>query len=263
MGNGLKAYQKKNNMGKRTWTNDMLEKLRNEYPYKPTRLLAKELGRSYEAIKTKATVLKLKKTIYSNNPYTKEKEDYLIKNYANTRNRDLAEILNVTEGSIQGRAFKLGLKKCPEFMERCSSVSYFKKGHIPYSKGKKQTEFMSPEAIERTKATRFQKGSLPFNYKGGEHLTKDGYIMKSLGESKKILKHKYVWENKNGKIPKGYCLWFKDGDRTNCSIENLELISQCENMLRNSKYNYPREVIPSMILVNKVKKQLNTIENGK
>ena len=34
----------------------------------------------------------------------------------------------------------------------------FIKGCIPHSKGKPQTEWMSPEAIERSKSTRFQKG---------------------------------------------------------------------------------------------------------
>jgi hypothetical protein len=39
----------------------------------------------------------------------------------------------------------------------------FKKGHVPVNKGKKQTEFMTREAIERTKNTRFKKGHLPHN----------------------------------------------------------------------------------------------------
>jgi len=33
-------------------------------------------------------------------------------------------------------------------------------------------------------------------------------------------------------------------------------------MYRNSKMNYPKEIIPSMVLVNKLDKQLNNLENG-
>jgi len=55
---------------------------------------------------------------------------------------------------------------------------------------------------------------------------------------------------------------FKDQDSLNVTIENLELISKEENMYRNSKMKYPKEIIPSMVLVNKLDKQLNNLENG-
>jgi hypothetical protein len=40
----------------------------------------------------------------------------------------------------------------------------FKKGTSPPNKGRKQEDWMSPEAIERTKGTRFQKGQMPSNH---------------------------------------------------------------------------------------------------
>ena len=57
--------------------------------------------------------------------------------------------------------------------------------------------------------------------------------------------HQHLWENANGKIPKSHCLWFKDGDSLNCCLDNLELITREVNMYRNSRNNYPREIIPS------------------
>jgi hypothetical protein len=42
-----------------------------------------------------------------------------------------------------------------------------------------------------------------------------------------------VWIKKHGPIPKGIVVRFKDGDHLNCNIENLEMISRKENLLRN------------------------------
>ncbi len=48
-------------------------------------------------------------------------------------------------------------------MIKHSSKGYFQKGHTPMNKGLKQSEYMTPGAIERTKATRFKKGNVPHN----------------------------------------------------------------------------------------------------
>jgi len=58
------------------------------------------------------------------------------------------------------------------------------------------------------------------------------YICLALGSWKPL--HIYNWEKTNGKIPKGHCLWFKNGDTMNCELSNLELITRAENMNRNS-----------------------------
>jgi|WetSurMetagenome_2_1015567.scaffolds.fasta_scaffold1167497_1 hypothetical protein len=41
--------------------------------------------------------------------------------------------------------------------------------------------------------------------------------------------HQAVWEERNGKIPKGYYIHHKDSDRTNNKINNLELVSPKEH----------------------------------
>lgn len=119
-------------------------------------------------------------------------------------------------------------------------TGYFKKGNIPNNKGKKQSEFLTPEAIERTKATRFQKGNLPPNTKpiGYERITQDGYIevkikmrpsRKDCNDNFKA-KHIIEWEKHNGPVPKGMVLRFLDGNKQNCSIDNLELVTKAENL---------------------------------
>ena len=63
---------------------------------------------------------------------------------------------------------------------------------------------------------------------------KDGYIWikvqeyKGKGKSNKtyIHKHQYIYEQKYGKIPKGYCVVFLDQDKRNFDINNLALVKR-------------------------------------
>jgi hypothetical protein len=47
-------------------------------------------------------------------------------------------------------------------------------------------------------------------------------------EHKMVLKHRYVWEQANGPIPDGHNIAFRDGNRQNCDLSNLYLISREE-----------------------------------
>lgn len=110
----------------------------------------------------------------------------------------------------------------------------FKKGHIPANKGK------HPPTVGRMAETQYKKGNLPHNTKpiGYERITRDGYIEVKVrmrpthapGGNNFILKHRLVWEAANGPIPKGFNLRFLDGDKLNCSLDNLVLISRAENL---------------------------------
>lgn len=197
--------------------------------------------------------------------------------YPNTLAADLAKRYNCSVSAIYNQAFKYGIKKTPEFIsktarERSMKADHggrkyqFKKGHKPFNKGKKQTEFMSKEAIEKTKATRFKKGSSPHNYKpiGYERTTKDGYVEVKVrdGEKQKNfeLKHRLIWEKHNGKIPKGYNIQFKDGNRLNCNIDNLYMISRAEQVSKeNTIHRYPSELKRAIRLTNKLQKQIKEI----
>ena len=103
----------------------------------------------------------------------------------------------------------------------------FKKGHIPPNKGKKG--YCSPGSEKGW----FKKGQSCFNKMkvGEETFTTDGYIKVKVGEPNKWrFKHRLVWEVHNGRIPKGMIVTFKDGNKLNCSIDNLVLITCSENM---------------------------------
>lgn len=117
----------------------------------------------------------------------------------------------------------------------------FEKGSKSWNKGMKQSEFLTPEQIERTKATRFQKGDRPGNYKpiGSERVDKkDGYILIKVQDTgswpeRWRFKHVVEWEKVNGPIPKGHMLTFLDGNKLNVSLDNLLLITKRENAIIN------------------------------
>ena len=57
--------------------------------------------------------------------------------------------------------------------------------------------------------------------------SKDGYIMVKVAEPKHWkLKHYIVWEEHNGPIPAGHAIIFLDGNKLNCSIENLRMVNR-------------------------------------
>jgi hypothetical protein len=172
-------------------------------------------------------------------------EDELIKElYLLLPKKNIADLLGRSDTFIEGRMKKLKLTVPISIKQFFVEYARIKPGNIPLNKGKKQIEYMSKEAIQRTKATRFQKGQLPSNTKERngvitvryDHKNRGGkaykYIRISLG--KWMPYHQYRWEKKNGKLPKGMCLWFKDSDPMNCKLSNLELITRGENMRRNS-----------------------------
>ena len=106
----------------------------------------------------------------------------------------------------------------------------FEKGHVPMNKGKKG--ICSPGS----KKGWFKKGNMPHNHRpvGSERINVDGYIEVKVSEPNKWkLKHRIVYEQHYGEIPKGQVIIFKDGDKTNVDIGNLILISQGANLFLN------------------------------
>lgn len=57
---------------------------------------------------------------------------------------------------------------------------------------------------------------------------KTGYWISTTKQ--KIRAHRWVWENINGKIPKGYHIHHKDGDKSNNDIKNLMMLSAFEHI---------------------------------
>lgn len=97
----------------------------------------------------------------------------------------------------------------------------FPKGNTPFNKGKKGVGGWEP--------TQFKQGNKPWNYKpvGTERINADGYVDVKIADPRTWkAKHVIMWEQVNGKVPKGHCLIFADGNQLNVTLENLLLVSR-------------------------------------
>ncbi|WP_432256044.1 HNH endonuclease signature motif containing protein [Limimaricola sp. AA108-03] len=105
----------------------------------------------------------------------------------------------------------------------------FEKGTKPVNKGK--TMPFNPNSA----ATRFKKGQRPHTWRGAGHEAidpKEGYVWMIVAETnpytgaptRRVLKHKWLWEKAHGPIPEGHALKCLDGDKTNCAPSNWEAV---------------------------------------
>jgi hypothetical protein len=195
----------------------------------------------------------------------------LKKMYCDTDTCSIANLLGRNINAVYGMANKLKLKKTDQYLATLNSNRIltenqrnccFKKGSTPPNKGKKHAEYMTPEQIEKTKKSRYKKGNVPFNvkYDGHERISVDGYVEIRISQGVYKLKHRELWIKQNGSIPEDCVVIFKDGNKQNIVIENLQLITRAENMLRNSIQQYPAELITTLKLVSKLKKTIKQHE---
>lgn len=194
------------------------------------------LNITYTGIKSYLTSNKIK--LGRNNvpsKYSKEQVDFLINNVKGITLKELREKfnerfnLNVSDNVIEYLKYKHGLR---------SGIvgGRFEKGMIPFNKGKKWDEFMSKEGQNNSRKTTFKKGNVPVNQKniGYERINVDGYVEIKVAEPNVFkFKHRFLYEQKYGKIPKGYKLIFADGNKLNLEIDNLVLVSDSEELIMN------------------------------
>nr|DAS31604.1 MAG TPA: homing endonuclease [Caudoviricetes sp.] len=169
--------------------------------------------------------------IYQGKLLTKEQHDYLVSIQKNKTSRVVANEMNqkfglsLTEKQIKSYRRNNNLNS--------GLTGRFEKGRVPYNKGKKLPN-MPPNSGQ------FKKGNKPPNYVpvGTINYTTDGYPKEKIGEPNKwVLKHRKVWEEYHGPIPKGYSVCFLDRDKTNYDISNLILLSN-EELARMNQNNY-------------------------
>jgi len=190
--------------------------------------------------------------------WTKQEEEMLIADFANTRTQVLADRFGRSYSAVSGRAYMLKLNKSQEYLKseysgrqnvvsEKSIAARFKKGLIPHNKGRKWHEYVSEDTQKIMRKTTFKPGRAPHNTKTDMQITwrnDDGrkYQYIRLSKAKWIPLHVFNWEKVHGKVPKGMIVVFKTKSTENCDISNLELISRAENMNRNTFHRYPEEI---------------------
>ena len=104
----------------------------------------------------------------------------------------------------------------------------FPAGHVPHNAGTKGVHLGGVE-------TQFKKGHKPHNTRtdGATTLRADGYMWIRVGENKWEQLHRYIWACAYGEIDKNLILVFRNGDKTDMRLDNLELITRREHARRN------------------------------
>jgi len=206
-------------------------------------------------------------------PLTEKQKNKIREVYHNTLTQDIATDLGVTLSMVRNFVTQAGLKKDPNWVSENARLNimkedhparkhWIKKGCTPKNKGLKQTEYMSAEGIEKSSRTRFKKGNIPKNIRpvGSERITKDGYLEVKVGEPNKWdLKHRIIWQQEKGSIPKGYNVQFKDKPTLNITIDDLYLISRSDQLKNeNSMYaKYPKEIQLAIKAKGALNRQIN------
>jgi hypothetical protein len=187
--------------------------------------------------------------------WTPEEDEYLRQNYPCRPTAELLAEIQRPISSIYDRVYRLGLKKSAEFKtvlaEKASNrirgagkSTRIQPGTIPWNKGKPHP------STGRTAETQFKPGGLPHTWRpiGTRRVTKDGYLEEKVTDTgytpaDYVPLHHLVWtEAGNPPVPKSHALVFRDGDKRNFAVENLELITRAELMRRNTYHRYGPEM---------------------
>jgi hypothetical protein len=224
------------------WTKKQLNHLLKYYPTcSHPRDLVAIVGHTYSAVCNKARKLGLSRIVDTRRPNTDTPQSihYLKTHYLTTNLNQMSIALGRGESYVKAALKRHHLVQPPELIRQFTLNSRFKPGTAPANKGKKQSEYLSAEAFERTKATRFKKGVKKQNelYDGAVRIrNKTGrkYQFVRIAKNKWKMLQVVIWEKANGPVPKGYCVVFKNDNTLDCSLDNLNIISRQENMKRNS-----------------------------
>ena len=107
-------------------------------------------------------------------------------------------------------------------------TGYFPKGHVPHNKGIKGVYYPGCEKGW------FKKGDVPWDYMpvGTERVNADGYVDIKITDTAMPVqrrwkaKHIILWEKEHGKVPRGHCVIFLDGNKKNITLNNLMMVSR-------------------------------------
>jgi len=200
----------------------------------------------------------------SGEKWTWQEESWLREKYADTDIKVLMKVLGFSARRIHQKAHQLDLKKSPQMKQFYAKANpqfganrhSFQPGSTPWNKG------VSYKAGGRSAETQFKPGNMPHNTLevGSIIADTDGYLKVKVAEPNrwKFL-HRKTWEDANGPIPKGHAVIFRDGNRKNCALENLELVSRGELANRNhipAWKHYPEELKETIHLHNALKTTL-------
>lgn len=190
--------------------------------------------------------------------WTTKEEQQLVELYATTDNKLICQLLSKNIRQIYNKANELKLKKTKEYLKEYgqqfrtgNTATQFKKGQRAWNKDMKGLQLGGV-------ATQFKKGRLPHNTKEiGYRSYRDGYLVERTEKGFEFV-HVLLWKKHFGEIPKGLFVVFKDRNKNNIDINNLELIDRAENMRRNTMHNLPAELLEVIHIKKTLTRKINS-----
>lgn len=167
--------------------------------------------------------------------YTLEQQQFLIENNYMRPAKELADLFNEKfKTNLTARNIKTfrGNHKLNSGL-----TGRFEKGQKSWNKGTK--------GLMKPNKTSFKKGSKSWNcdpigtekWKSHANRNDEGFLYVKVQDGTKQhnwkQKHRLIWEQAYGEIPKGYKVIFKDGNRHNITLENLALVSNSQMLILN------------------------------
>ncbi|MUG45503.1 HNH endonuclease signature motif containing protein [Paenibacillus woosongensis] len=175
-----------------------------------------------------------KRTTGDEGLFTLEQKEFIRQNVEGRLNQELADLVNEKFG-LQITARQMNTYKKNHGL--VSGLDFrFPKGFTPANKGTKGLYNVGGNR------TSFKPGHKPSNYKpvGYERIDRDGYTLIKVSDEgpwnkRWRHKHKVIWEEKHGPIPKGHVIIFADQNKRNIHLDNLILIKQSQLSVLNRK----------------------------
>jgi hypothetical protein len=208
-------------------------------------------------------------------PWTQEELARLRRLYPRTLAKQIATTRHPI-ASVYRKAAELGLRQDADFklriQQQCgrsasrsqaSIATRYPKGHVPQNKGLRRPGWHRG----RMRETQFKKGQFPFNrdpefyVPGALRVNADGYIDMRIRFAPGALGwralHRIIWEDAHGKVRPNQVIIFKDGDRLNVELPNLQLLTRGELMLRNSIRNLPPLLKSTIHVLGQLKRRIH------
>lgn len=204
--------------------------------------------------------------------WSEDEEQLLTRLYPDTPMPELVARLGRDDRAIYSKARALGLRRSPEYLasehacrlrkgDNVGAEHRFRPGMASWNKGKKGWQ-----AGGRSAETRFKPGNRPHTWVPiGTEQIRDGYLWRKVtdghGRHDWRQVHVMLWEQNNGPVPAGFILVFRDRNKQNIQLDNLELITRAENCRRNSVHRYPPELKQAIRRLKKLKRTIEEKSN--
>lgn len=105
---------------------------------------------------------------------------------------------------------------------------------------------------------------------GTEFITSEGYRVRKVSNSKVTWErwqfvHRIIWEMHYGPLPKDFVIIFRDGNKSNCRIDNLLLATRNELLTMNQKglYSDDPDLIEFGLNTAKLIMKYNSVKKGR